>query len=220
MAFILGACVGMERQLHQRTAGLRTNILVAVGSAGFTLFGDNLVDSDSVPRIVSQIVSGIGFLGAGAIMREGLTVQGLNTAATIWCSAALGAFCGMGYWLHASLFTLVVILTNTFLRRIENYLEKRPILKGGNGPYYAIETTCMLDHEELVRKLMLMSIKKRKAILRMMELKDRTNGHITLRAIVKNTASPEIQLQSIIEDLSLSSSIFSTTWSGFEEKTR
>lgn len=218
-AFLLGACIGIERQLHQRTAGLRTNILVALGAAGFTIFGDNIEIGDSVPRIVSQIVSGIGFLGAGAIMREGLTVQGLNTAATLWCSAALGAFCGMGYMLDGALFTFAIILTNTLLRNIENYLENRPLIKSKNGfPLYSIEINCGVDHEEDVRKLVISSIKKRSAVLKIMELKDRTNGHITLRAIVKNTRPHEVQMQSIIEDISHSKNVFSARWLALEDK--
>ncbi|MDR0251735.1 MAG: MgtC/SapB family protein, partial [Brucellaceae bacterium] len=89
-AFILGGIIGFERQWRQRLAGLRTNTLVAVGAATFVLFA-SLVDGDTSPtRVAAQIVSGIGFLGAGIIFKEGFNVRGLNTAATLWCSAAVG----------------------------------------------------------------------------------------------------------------------------------
>jgi putative Mg2+ transporter-C (MgtC) family protein len=92
----LSALIGFERQWRNRHAGLRTNTLVALGSASFVIF-EALVPGDASPtRVAAQVVSGIGFLGAGLIFREGLSVRGLNTAATIWCSAAIGVLAGAG----------------------------------------------------------------------------------------------------------------------------
>ena len=96
VATLLGASIGFERQWRQRTAGLRTHALVCCGAAMFVLLG-RLVsgnNADSTLRVAAQIVSGIGFLGGGLIFREGLSVRGLNTAATLWCSASIGALCG------------------------------------------------------------------------------------------------------------------------------
>eukprot|EP01035_Chromulina_nebulosa_P051236 gene51236-69747_t len=93
-AFILGSLIGLERQIRQRTAGLRTNTLVAVGAAVFVDLAQRLDGSGGAVRVVAYVVSGIGFLGAGAIMKEGANVTGLNTAATLWGSAAVGACAG------------------------------------------------------------------------------------------------------------------------------
>ena len=93
-AFALGSLIGAERQWRQRMAGLRTNALVATGAALFVILG--MPTPDNAMRVAAQVVSGIGFLGAGVIMREGLTVRGLNTAATLWCSAAVGTLSGSG----------------------------------------------------------------------------------------------------------------------------
>ncbi|AWP68680.1 MgtC/SapB family protein [Bordetella holmesii] len=90
-AFLLGALVGFERQVRQRTAGLRTNVLVAVGAAIFVDLAFRIAGPDGGARVISYVVSGVGFLGAGAIMREGGSIRGLNTAATLWGSAAIGA---------------------------------------------------------------------------------------------------------------------------------
>ena len=97
MAIGMGALVGLERQWRQRMAGTRTNALVAGGAAAFLMCGV-LVHGDATAqgRIVSYVVSGVGFLGAGVIFKEGGNVRGLNTAATIWCSAAMGALSGLG----------------------------------------------------------------------------------------------------------------------------
>src|ERR1700679_4159840 len=88
VALLLGVVIGVERQLRQHTAGLRTNALVALGAALFVSLSTLMNDSNSPTRIASYIVSGLGFLGGGVIVREGFTVKGMNTAATLWCTGA------------------------------------------------------------------------------------------------------------------------------------
>jgi MgtC family len=97
VAVALGAAIGFERQWRQRLAGLRTNTLVALGAATFVVFESLFPNDGSPTRVAAQVVSGIGFLGAGIIFREGLNVRGLNTAATLWCSAAIGVLAGAGW---------------------------------------------------------------------------------------------------------------------------
>src|SRR5438093_1181370 len=126
LAAALGAAVGLERELREREAGLRTHLLVSLGSALFTIasaygfrefFVSNgaLVRTDPT-RIAAQIVTGIGFLGAGAIIRQGLSVRGLTTAATLWVVAAIGLTAGAGYYSAAAITTLLVILSLWRLR--------------------------------------------------------------------------------------------------------
>src|SRR4051812_8062214 len=92
LAFVLGAVIGLERQWQHKIAGIKTNSLVAGGAALFILLSEKITgDSTGAGRIASTIVTGIGFLGAGVIMREGATVSGINTSATIWCSGAIGS---------------------------------------------------------------------------------------------------------------------------------
>lgn len=104
-ALFLGAIIGFERQWRQRLAGLRTNALVALGAATFVHFAAQFPGEASPTRVAAQVVSGIGFLGAGLIFKEGFSVRGLNTAATLWCSAAIGVLCGAGLILHAAMAT-------------------------------------------------------------------------------------------------------------------
>jgi putative Mg2+ transporter-C (MgtC) family protein len=115
-AAALGAAIGFERQWRQRLAGLRTNTLVALGAATFILFGRLAGDTDSAARVGAQVVSGIGFLGAGVIFKEGLNIRGLNTAATLWCSAAVGLLAGMGFIGYAALCAVLVVGSNVVLR--------------------------------------------------------------------------------------------------------
>src|SRR5262245_64787831 len=110
---LLGAAIGLERQVRQRLAGLRTNALVSIGAAAFVALAAMTPEESSPTRVAAQVVSGIGFLGAGVIFREGLSVRGLNTAATLWCSAAVGILAGMGFYGAALLTTIAVIVTNS-----------------------------------------------------------------------------------------------------------
>ncbi len=126
-AFILGGLIGFERQYRQRTAGLRTNVLVAVGAAIFVDMASRLGGSEGAVRVVAYVVSGIGFLGAGVIMREEGNVRGLNTAATLWASAAVGACAGADLILEALLGTLFVLAANTLLRPIVNNINRQPL---------------------------------------------------------------------------------------------
>ena len=114
----LGTVIGLERQYRSRMAGLRTNAPVAVGATLFVLlsaYGFRGATADPT-RVAAQIVSGIGFLGAGVILRDGLNVRGLNTAATLWCSAAVGALAGADMFTAASAGTVLLVVVNVALR--------------------------------------------------------------------------------------------------------
>lgn len=130
LAAVLGGAIGVERELREREAGLRTHMLVAVGSALFTIVsaygfhafltsGQSVVRADPT-RIAAQIVTGIGFLGAGAIIRQGLSVRGLTTAATLWVVAALGLAAGAGYY-SAAVITTAIVLIALYPLRIGAY---------------------------------------------------------------------------------------------------
>lgn len=126
-AFVLGSAIGLERQYRQRTAGLRTNALVAVGAAIFVDMANRLNGHEAAVHVVAYVVSGIGFLGAGVIMREGGNVRGLNTAATLWGSAAVGACAGADLILEAVMGSTFVLFANTLLRPVVNSINRKPI---------------------------------------------------------------------------------------------
>ncbi len=126
-AFILGSAIGYERQYRQRTAGLRTNALVAVGAAVFVDMAHQMNGAAGAVQVTAYVVSGVGFLGAGSIMKEGLNVRGLNTAATLWGSAAVGACAGSGLCAEALLAALFVLAANTLLRPVVNSINRQPL---------------------------------------------------------------------------------------------
>jgi len=124
IALMLGALIGSERQMRQRMAGLRTNALVALGAAGFVTFAALFPDDINPTRVAAQIVSGIGFLGAGIIFRDGFNVHGLNTAATLWCSAAVGMMAGAGHLPYAAAMTGLIVFINLALQPIVFLFDK------------------------------------------------------------------------------------------------
>ncbi|HHC3194279.1 TPA: MgtC family protein [Klebsiella pneumoniae] len=152
-AMLLGALIGAERQWRQRMAGLRTNALVATGAAVFILSAMS-ASPDSPGRIAAQIVSGIGFLGAGVIMRDGMNVRGLNTAATLWCSAGIGVLCGLGQFWNATAATLIILCANILLREAAQRIHALPGA-GDEEKRYVLRVTCLREHENAVRQLLL-----------------------------------------------------------------
>jgi putative Mg2+ transporter-C (MgtC) family protein len=142
----MGAMVGLERQWRQRMAGIRTNALVAAGAAAFVMCGLLLGDDPSARgRIVSYVVSGVGFLGAGVIFKDGANVRGLNTAATIWCSAAIGALSGLGALNLALALAFAVLLTNVVLRPLAYRLH--PVLPDATPveTLYQVQLDCKVS---------------------------------------------------------------------------
>lgn len=133
-ALLAGVIIGTQRELRQHQAGLTTNALVAVGACIFILISESVimkaqlsggpVNNDNL-RVLSQVVTGIGFLGAGVIMKNGVTIHGLTSAATIWCSAAVGCLSGYGLWREALIAVAVIILINWGLKGVEVYFKKR-----------------------------------------------------------------------------------------------
>lgn len=133
-ALVGGMFIGIERQLRQRNAGLAVNALVSVGACLFILASETVIGSARISggvvnndnlRVLSQIVTGIGFLGAGVILKDGFTIHGLNSAATLWCSAAVGSLCGYGFWRQAGIAVLIILFINWVLKAVEHALENR-----------------------------------------------------------------------------------------------
>lgn len=141
-AFALGSLIGLERQYRQRTAGLRTNTLVAVGAAVFVDMANRLNGHEGAVHVAAYVVSGIGFLGAGAIMKEGANVIGLNTAATLWGSAAVGACAGADLIGEAVLAALFVLASNTLLRPVVNRINRRPVQESSGEATYSVYVIC------------------------------------------------------------------------------
>src|SRR6202030_484760 len=154
-AFVLGTLIGAERQSRQRSAGLRTNVLVAVGASAFVDLAYHLAGADGAVRVIAAVVSGIGFLGAGVIMKEGMNVRGLNTAATLWASAAVGCCAGADMIAQAALLTLFVLGGNTLLRPLVKAIDRIHIDEQASEASYDVLVTTDAASVVAVRELLL-----------------------------------------------------------------
>lgn len=196
IAFGLGAAIGTERQWRQRMAGLRTNMLVCLGACMFVSLGVK-VGGDAAGRVISYVVSGIGFLGAGVIMKDGLNVRGLNTAATLWCSAAVGAACGLGFLPEACIVTVFIILTHVLMRPLGIQLSRFP-LKSVNVPVaYLLVIKCKQDVENHLRVLLLQfTSNDNKLLLRSLKSTDNgdpSNAIITAEILANTNEDPVME---------------------------
>ena len=123
IAIILGYLIGIERELQGKVVGTRTVTLIAIGATLYVLMSPTIFGGDN-SRIIAQVVSGIGFLGAGIIFKDGDTVKGLTTAATVWCAAAVGGLCGFGMFAEAIIGTLAIVVINIFFKHRLSKFEK------------------------------------------------------------------------------------------------
>ena len=126
VALTAGLIIGFERQWNHKSAGLRTNTLVSLGSAFYVLLSIIITQSNGdVTRIIGQVVTGIGFLCAGVIFREGISVHGLTSAVTIWCSSAIGCLAAAGFYIETLIATFLILFVNIFLKPIDRWLTNR-----------------------------------------------------------------------------------------------
>jgi putative Mg2+ transporter-C (MgtC) family protein len=213
LAFALGTLIGTERQWRQRSAGLRTNVLVAVGAAAFTDLGTRLLGAEGSTRIISYIVSGIGFLGAGVILKEGTQIRGLNTAATLWCSAAVGAFAGAALWGEAIALSFFVVAGNTLLRPLVNYINRLPIDTHTTEARYRVHV--VTDHRKVsaARDILDETLEKVGYPILEIETLSETETQVELAAtLVPSSADPAV-LDAVVGQLEKSPPVYSATWS-------
>jgi putative Mg2+ transporter-C (MgtC) family protein len=214
-ALLLGALVGLERQWRQRMAGTRTNALVAAGAAAFVMCG-LLLDNDPSARgrIVSYVVSGVGFLGAGVIFKDGANVRGLNTAATIWCSAAIGALSGLGAVKLALILAAAVLATNMVLRplayRIHPALpEAIPI-----ETLYEVKLLCKIPVAAHIRGLLLSTIRHLPVTLQSVRgEQDDANNQAEITAGMRTVGRNNEAIEQVVMRLSIEEEVSNISWS-------
>ena len=211
-AFVLGTMIGLERQWRQRTAGLRTNVLVAVGAAAFVDLGLRTAGADGGVRVISYVVSGIGFLGAGVIMKEGTQVRGLNTAATLWASAAVGSFAGARKPAEAALVTLFVLAGNTLLRPLVDFVNRRPITPGETEALYRLHVITSADHVTQARDLLFDELEAYHYPVREIETLSDGDTQVELAAILVPTTANPADLDAITAHIARHDTIASATW--------
>jgi putative Mg2+ transporter-C (MgtC) family protein len=194
-------------------AGLRTNALVALGSAGFVAFS-SVVGQGDPTRVAAQVVSGIGFLGAGVILREGINVRGLNTAATLWCSAMVGTFAGGGFYAFSLGAALIVVVTNIAMRPAVLGIHRHQQAAGDDAEtQYTIAVTCRSAEEAHVRSLLLHALSQGGLGLRRIESEDLPDsGKVRVTAETPFGSRKDSALEDIVGRLSLEPFVTAVSW--------
>lgn len=215
-ALLLGALIGAERQLRQRLTGLRTNALVSTGACLFVLMTQavpGMLPADA-SRVAAYVVSGIGFLGGGVIMRDGFNVRGLNTAATLWCTAAVGVLCSLGLLLEAALGSLVVLCANILLREVAQRLDRQDVVPASEvEQHFEVRVICRAQDEIQVRSLMLHSLNDPQLRLQSLHSEDLADSdRLEVRAELLGGAQAPLQLERMVSRVSLEKGVSSVRW--------
>ena len=212
VAFVLGTLIGAERQYRQRTAGLRTNVLVAVGAAAFVDLGMRLNGNAGAAQITSYVVSGVGFLGAGAIMKEGMNIRGLNTAATLWSSAAVGACAGASQIGEAILVAVVVLAGNTLLRPLVNAINRTPLDETASEATYEVRATVAVDRIEPLRDRLVEVLEAADYPVREVVVERETEEDAELVATLVSTAVVPSELETVVRIMKHETGVEHATW--------
>jgi putative Mg2+ transporter-C (MgtC) family protein len=214
VALLLGACVGLERQWRQRMAGTRTNALVSAGASAFVMCAFMVRDtSRSEAQIVSYVVSGVGFLGAGVIFKDAGSVRGLNTAATIWCSAAIGAISGLGQPVHALILAVAVLIANVVLRPLAYKLYPAQSAGDEQDVTYGVELSCLQQDEAHMRALLLQAISQTPLALAALRSEDIDGTpKMKVTAQIKGLGRHDNVLEQLVVRLSLEAGVNSVSW--------
>ncbi|MCS6776026.1 MAG: MgtC/SapB family protein [Chloroherpetonaceae bacterium] len=212
-SLLFGAIIGLERQWRQRIAGLRTNTLVCMGACLFVILGMVTPHENSPTRIAAQVVSGIGFLGAGVIMRNGLNVTGLNTAATLWCAAAVGVLSGAGHLAMAATGAVSVLAANVLLRPVAHRIMRE---KGSTGEVmtcYRVRVVCRAKQEQHIRSLLLQGVHGSPMRLRSLHSEDAdAPDRLEVRAEMICPDRCDVAMELLVARLSLEQSVSAIRW--------
>jgi len=218
LALILGALIGIERQWRQRAAGLRTNTLVCFGAAAFVDLGSTIAPGTT--QVIAYVVSGVGFLGAGAIMKDGGNVRGLNTAATLWCSAAVGACAGAGQMLYAVFVTGLLIGINIVMRPLSRYIDRRSLASLDLHTLYRLRLVCEAEHQsdaefQLARAIASAPLKLRTLHAEQVE----ETGNSIVLAILESTTRDPALMNDLATELRALPWVESIDWTETESET-
>ena len=213
-ALFLGAAIGLERQWRQRMTGLRTNGLVAVGAAMFIMMGGLISGDGSQGRVAAYVVSGIGFLGGGVILKDGFNIRGMNTAATLWCTAAVGTLAGLGHIGLAAMGTAGVLAANLILRPVAFLINRTPVEKKEEHEIlYRLRCTCRTADEANIRTMLIQNVGRSPlTLVALHSLDDELLARVNVKAYMKSIGPKEEALEQIVTRLSLEAGVTAISW--------
>src|SRR5580700_11129726 len=211
-AFVLATLIGAERQYRQRGGGLRTHVLVSVGAATFVDIGMHLNGNAGATQVIAYVVSGVGFLGAGVIMKEGGNVWGLNTAATLWCSAAVGACAGADLPVEAVALTAFVLAGNTLLRPLVNAINRAPLDERATEAVYEVRLTTDAARRDEARDLLEAQLEAASYPVREIDVEEREPGTVELVATLVGTTADPHELDNVVSFLAKAAMVTHASW--------
>jgi putative Mg2+ transporter-C (MgtC) family protein len=214
-----GALIGIERQWQARRAGLRTNALVATGATLFVLYAVVTYDT-SATRMASYVVSGVGFLGGGVILREGFNVHGLNTAATLWCSAAVGVLAAGGHYLFTLIATGTIVAIHLLGRPLGRLIDRGNAEEEDDDQPYQLQVICRPKQEKYVRAEIVRHTSGGDFVLRGIHTGRAGDDCITLTAFVLSDRHAPVRLEQLVADLSLQPGVQAVHWYAGHEDDR
>jgi putative Mg2+ transporter-C (MgtC) family protein len=213
VAMLLGVAIGLERQFRQHPAGLRTNALVCVGAALFVSLS-HLMNDDAKTRIASYIVSGIGFIGGGVILREGINIRGLATAATLWCSAAVGTLAGAGFPAHAVIGTVTILIAHMGLRPIARWIDARRHQAVDVETSYQMRVTCPESEEAVVRAILMRHVngRPRMTVQGISSQVSEKEGHAVVVADIFSMERNDRAMEELLSRLNIEPDVTAVRW--------
>jgi putative Mg2+ transporter-C (MgtC) family protein len=219
LALLFGTLIGVERQVRKHPAGLRTNALVSVGAAMFVSLAQLMNDQNSPTRIASYIVSGVGFLGGGVILKEGITVRGLTTAAGLWCSAAVGTLAGTGFGSYGAVGTLFVLVVLIVLRPLANWVDAKQRQLTVSEADYQIRVSCDAKESLGVRTILYRHVTGHPglAVTAITNRKKKSRKRIMVLANVHAKLADDKSIQEVISRLMIEPGVLAARWEKLPE---
>ncbi|MDE1994701.1 MAG: MgtC/SapB family protein [Rhizobiaceae bacterium] len=212
-ALLLGTLIGAERHLKQRNSNLVTHALVALGAASYASL-PSAMGFEFDLRMGAQVITGIGFLGAGLIIRDGTNIKGLSTAATVWSTGAVGVFAGYGQLLLAVEAAIFIVAFNYTLPKLGRYIEAWSAIAPEQERIYDIKLKCPMEHEIAIRAALLQSLNASKLQFRSIKSRlDDAHESMEIEAIIFSKSDEDGVVEQLVAQLSLRANVEETSWS-------
>jgi putative Mg2+ transporter-C (MgtC) family protein len=223
VALVLGFVIGLEREWRQGMAGLHTVTLVAVGAALFTMLPVLLGMTGDPTRVAAQVVTGIGFLAGGVILREGLTLRGLITAATLWATAAIGVLAGSGFFEVAAVGTIVIVGINLLFRPIADAMARRAAIQASRkktevrATTFTLDIACAPSAGDRIREVVFDSVDRSTLSLRSLRTTMPTHDIVNVTLKFRQPGFERNSIEKLIKSISSIDDVTSVTWEAVEE---
>lgn len=210
VGILAGVIIGLERQWQKKLAGIRTTALVSLGACMFVTFSTLFISDGSPTRIAAQVVSGVGFLAGGVIIRDGYSVTGINTAATLWCSAAVGSIIGGGFMWEGLICAVLLMFMNIMLRGLSNQVNHLRFHHKPDTKQYHFSVVCPDSDEIKVRTFILNALNQNDLNFNQIICAEPFEGKVTIFVdldISERDANAEVRIKAFTEKLLLKKNV-------------